>query len=130
MDVGDNQLDRGGEMSTPDARLSAAERAALANIEAAAAAEDPHLAARLKGTASSRFKTLPPLVVSYLVGRWHTVLRLRWWGIPTAVVGFVLMVLGISTSGAVSLAGALICAIGLRVLAQMVEDRRKQSPTP
>lgn len=130
MGVGDNQLDKGGDMSTPDARLSAAERAALANLEAAAAAEDPHLAARLKGSPASRLKALPPIVLSYLLGRWKALLRLGWWGGLIAVAGLGLIILGMSTGLVVAIVGAAICAAGLRILAQAIEDRRTKTAAP
>ncbi|MBV9659873.1 MAG: DUF3040 domain-containing protein [Acidimicrobiales bacterium] len=117
-------------MSTPDSRLTAAERAALASLEAAAAAEDPHLATRLKGSPVSRVKTVPPIAYSYLRGRWRTLLRLRWWGVPITVAGLVLVVLGMSIGTLLSVTGAAVCAVGLRVLAQMIEDRRAKAPAP
>ena len=127
--MGDNQLDRGGEMRTPDARLSAAERAALADLEAAAAAADPHLAARLRGTAVTRIRTLLPRLLPGLAAGWSRVLSIRWWGVPVTVAGLALMVLGVSAGLAVSLVGVVATAVGLRVLAEMAALRLRR-PKP
>ena len=116
-------------MSTPDARLSAAERAALANLEAAAAAEDPHLASRLKGSPASKIKTVAPIVLSYLVGRWRSLLRLGWWGGLVALAGMALIVLGLGSGLVIAVFGAIVCAAGLRILAQAVQDHRTKPPT-
>lgn len=119
----DNQVDRGGEMSTPDARLNAAERAALADLEAAAVAADPALAARLRG--GTRWRTLPALRSLYLraVRVWAVVLRARRWGLPLALGGLLLMVLGLGSTLALSAIGAVMAAVGLRILAEMAGDR-------
>lgn len=93
-------------------------------LEAAAAAEDPHLASRLKGSPASRLRAVAPVVYSYLRGLSARVLRLRWWGVPVSIAGLALVVLGMAAGLAVSIAGALVAAAGLRMLAQIVEDRR------
>lgn len=112
---------------TPDARLSAAERAALAHLEAAAAAADPEFAARLKGTPGARLHALAlraHAVVSARFGRpLARLARGGWWGAPTLVAGLVLVVLGVSTGLAVAVVGALACTAGLRMLAGLVERR-------
>ena len=110
-------------MSTPEARLSAAERAALADLESAAAAADPHLAARLRGRAPSR--ALPALVtvITRIQGAWAWVLRWNWWGIPPVVIGLFLVVLGLAYGLVLSVLGLVVAAVGLRVLAEMVERR-------
>lgn len=120
---------------TPDERLSAAERAALADLEAAAAAADPTLAARLKGRRLSRFRFLLPTRAPQLgrvpqlgpvsqLGRWWAALvGIGWWGVPLAVAGLVLVVLGLVSSLAVSVVGALVLVVGLRVIADLVERR-------
>jgi hypothetical protein len=116
--VGD-KLDRGGEMSTPDVRLSAAERAALADLEAAAVAADPGLAALLRGrrgrhvTPALRSVRLRMVKISALV------MRMGWLAVPLSVVGVLLMVLGLGSGLGLSLLGALLTALGLRVLAEM-----------
>ncbi len=122
-DVSDNQLDRGGEMSTPDSKLSAAERAALADLEAAAAAADPSLAALLRGGA--RWRPLPAIrsVALRLLRLWAVVLGLGWAGVPMSLGGLLLMVLGLSSGLAVSLVGLLFAFVGLRVLVEMLRLR-------
>jgi hypothetical protein len=111
-------------MSTPDARLNAAERAALADLEASAAAADPSLASRLGGGsawwARSWFNTLKTRAGA----AWGWLLKLRWWGIPVAVVGFFLTVLGLSAGLALSVIGAVTLAIGLRIVAEMLVSHR------
>ncbi len=123
--VGDNQLDRGGDMSTPDARLNAAERAALAGLEAAATAADPSLAARLRGGRAWRARPVVHFVASRVRPLWSVLLGLRWWGIPLTVLGLLLMALGLGTSMALSFAGAVISAVGLRVSAEILLSRLK-----
>lgn len=110
-------------MSAPDARLSAAERAALADLEAAAVAADPHLAARLKGTPGSRLRALLVIVQPAVLRLWSMILGLRWWGVLVAAGGLGLVLIGLSNSLAVSVCGAVIALVGLRVLAEMVERR-------
>lgn len=117
-------------MSAPDARLNAAERAALADLEAAAVAADPHLAARLKGAPASRLRSLlPALQGTYpkALRWWSTFLRLGWWGIPMTLAGVGLMVLGLSTGPAVSVLGAVVAVAGLRLVAELVESHRRRS---
>lgn len=117
-------------MSTPDARLSAAERAALADLESAALAADPHWAARLRGRAPSR---LSPVLHS---GRararraWAWLLGRRWWGAPTVAAGLVLTVAGLSVGVVVSVIGVALCALGLRILAEIADQRFFQGPWP
>jgi hypothetical protein len=104
-------------MSTPDASLSPQERAALADLEAAAAADDPQLAARLRGGGRLRAWTLPRRVAAYLVGRWKAALTLGWWGAPIAVVGLTLMILSLSVSLYLGLVGAALAFLGLSLVA-------------
>ena len=129
--MGDNQLDRGGEMSTPDARLSAAERAALADLEAAAAADDPRLASRLRGTSVTRVRSIMARLLPRLAVTWSRLLAARWWGVPLTVAGLALMVLGVSGGLAASVVGIVTSAVGLRILAEMAaaRSRRKRSET-
>jgi hypothetical protein len=116
-------------MSTRDARLSQQERAALANLEAAAVADDPQFAARLRGSALFRVKAGVPRLAAMLVGYWRALLRNGWWGAPIAVLGLGLMILGMSNSIWLSIAGAGLAAFGLRLVAQAADDvwRRKRS---
>jgi hypothetical protein len=103
-------------MSTPDASLSPQERAALADLEAAAAADDPQLAARLKGGGHLRAWSVPARAAAYVVGRWKAALTLGWWGAPIAAVGFALMVLSLSIGLYVGVIGTVLCFFGLRLV--------------
>jgi hypothetical protein len=117
-------------MSTPESRLSAAERAALADLESAAAAADPHLDARLRGRTPSR--ALPALSRARVVGLrgWAAILGLGWWGIPILVAGLALAVIGLSQTLALSVLGLLVAAVGLRVLVELVDRRLFRSSGP
>ena len=116
---------------TPDARLSAAERAALADLEAAALADDPIFASRLKGSRSSEAKRVIAHAQKYVRHGWLGVLRLRWWGLLLVVIGFAAVLGGMSVATPISLGGALLAGVGLRVLAEIVVERdaRRGSPT-
>lgn len=117
-------------MSIRDARLSPQERAALANLEAAAAADDPQFAARLRGSPLFRLQATIPRLFAWLVGQWRALLRNLWWGVPLAAAGFVLMVAGLSVSGWVSGTGAVMAALGLGLGAESLSrwgERRKAS---
>jgi hypothetical protein len=111
-------------MSTPDARLSAAERAALADLEAAAAAADPSLAARLRGSSSWHAGPLARAAQSKVHQGWVLVLGLRLWGVPLFLAGLVFMFLGLSVGLALSSFGAVLAAVGLRVLGEMLLRHR------
>ena len=105
-------------MSTPDARLNAAERAALADLEAAATAADPTLASRLKGG-----RTNPAFTSARarLLRTWLLLLmRARHFGAPLTVLGLLLIVVGLSAGLTVSLAGVGLLALGLRVVTELL----------
>jgi hypothetical protein len=103
-------------MSTrDDASLTARERAALASLEAMAAAEDPQLARRLRG--SSRLGWLPALPP---MPAWC---RRSWWGGPVALLGLVVMVLSVSAGLWLGIAGAALTTAGLRMLIGAIELR-------
>ena|SRR6516225_9189520 len=103
-------------MSTrDDASLTAKERAALASLEATAAAEDPQLASRLRGSRGLRLFTRLPSVPAWL--------RSTWWGVPALVVGLALMILSLSVSVALGIAGAVLAAAGLWLVVGMVKRR-------
>ena len=108
---------------TPDARLSAAERAALAGLEAAALADDPVFASRLRGSPASQARR----AVSHarLVGRrgWVRLLCVRWWGLAVLAGGLAAVIGGLAVSSLVSLAGATVAGVGLRILAEIAVDR-------
>lgn len=107
-------------MSTrDDASLTARERAALASLEAQAAAEDPTLARRLRGSNPLGLVTKVPRIPAWL---WQS-----WWGGPVAVIGLVLVVLSPSTGFVVGLVGALMLTAGLRMLGGAVQARRSAS---
>ena len=103
-------------MSTrDDSRLTAEERAVLANLEATATADDPQLAARLRGP--SRWKlvaSMPPLP------GW---VRSLWVAVPAIIAGLVLTAVSLSTSLAVGVVGAGIAAAGLWSLVSTAERR-------
>lgn len=105
-------------MSTPDARLNAAERAALADLEAAATAADPTLASRLRGG-----RTNPAFASAraQVLRMWLLLLmRARHFGAPLTVVGLLLIAVGLSAGMAVSLAGVVLLALGLRVVTELL----------
>lgn len=117
---------------TPDARLSAAERAALADLEAAAAADDPRLASRLRGSSVVRARTVLPRLLPRVAAAWTRVLSLRWWAVPVTVAGLALIVLGISAGTALSVVGVITSVVGLRILAEVVAvhfRRRTSEPS-
>lgn len=93
-------------MSTrDDAKLSAAERAALAGLESKAAADDPRLAAQLRGGG----RGWPDWHVPEPVRR-----ALRAAAGPLAVLaGLAAMVLALSASTPVALAGAVVFVGGM-----------------
>lgn len=117
-------------MSTPESRLSAAERAALADLESAAAAADPHLDARLRGRTPSR--ALPALARArvMVVRGWAVLLGLGWWGAPILLAGMGLTVIGLSQSLLVSIIGLVFAGVGLRVLAELLDRRLSRSSRP
>ena len=96
-------------MSTrDDAGLSPRERAALAHLEQRAEADDPLLAAALRGRGPGLrqwLRRLPHLPKN------------PWWGGLISVGGFALMVAFFATSTVAALAGAAIAAAGLWMLA-------------
>ncbi|HEX6395233.1 MAG TPA: DUF3040 domain-containing protein [Acidimicrobiales bacterium] len=103
-------------MSTrDDARLTAQERAALSNLEALAAADDPQLAARLRGPNH----WIPLLRLPAIPGWIHSL----WLAAPAVVVGLVLTVVGLSVGLVVGVVGACLAAAGLWSLVAAAERR-------
>jgi hypothetical protein len=103
-------------MSTrDDPSLTAKERAALASLEAMAAAEDPQLASRLRGSRRLRVFTRLPAIPAWL--------RSTWWGVPALVVGLALIVLSLSVSVVLGLVGVALAAAGLWMVIQVVDRR-------
>jgi hypothetical protein len=108
-------------MSTrDDASLTARERAALATLEASAAAEDPQLARRLRG--SNPFRLLRRIRVP----AWFWA---SWFGVPLTIVGLLLMVLSMSAGLVVGLVGAAVATGGMRML-MGAWQRRRNGPRP
>jgi Protein of unknown function (DUF3040) len=111
-------------MSTrDDARLTAQERAALANLEAAATADDPQLASRLRGSAVARLDEIVFRLRSSAASAARTLQARAWLGLPLAIVGLVLVVAGMQAGLALGLAGALVTTGGLLLVAQKVRAR-------
>lgn len=103
-------------MSTrDDSRLTAQERALLANLEASATAADPQFAARLRG--SGRYQ-----LVARMVGLPGWV-RSLWAAVPAVIVGLALTAVSLSTSLVVGVVGAVLLAGGL---CSVVADARRR----
>jgi hypothetical protein len=103
-----------------EASLSAQERAALAGLEARAAADDPRLAANLK-TGLRRSWSLP---------RWDMGSRLAstlWVGPLLSVAGLAIMVLSLSVSIALGVVGAFVACAGLASLGHAWRPRLAQA---
>jgi hypothetical protein len=117
-------------MSAPDARLTPAERAALADLESAAAAADPELAARLKGAETRRLR--PALIALRVRLRryWARLLDTRRWSVPAIVAGLFFTVLGLSQGLLLSLLGVAVAAVGLRMAAETADRRLRRRKEP
>jgi hypothetical protein len=121
-------------MSTRDSRLSPEERAALAHLEAAATADDPNLATRLRGSGATRLNMWATTARRQLVRLSAGFLALRWWwGAAAAAVGLALVVLAVSAGLWLGVLGVLLMAAGLvcvgRALEQLImRSRRRRSP--
>jgi hypothetical protein len=103
-------------MSTrDDASLSDRERAALASLEAVAAADDPQLAKRLRGTTRFHLARHLPRIPAWLRG--------DWWAAPLLIVGLALVAAGLSTTVVLSGIGAVLIAGGLYVLVGLLQRR-------
>ena len=103
-------------MSTrDDASLTAKERAALASLEAVAAAEDPQLASRLRGSRRLHVFARMPAIPTWL--------RSTWWGVPALVVGLVLVVLSLSVSVVLGIVGLVLAGAGLGMVVRIVDRR-------
>ncbi|MCU4186961.1 hypothetical protein K6U06_21525 [Acidiferrimicrobium sp. IK] len=116
-------------MSAPDeGMLTAQERAALASLEARAAADDPRLADHLRGLRSPK-KRLRPVPkpglssVATAVARIWLSLHPAVWGPLLTLVGLALVLLGVAASLALSLTGVAVAATGLGLLARLVAAR-------
>jgi hypothetical protein len=112
-------------MSTrDDARLTAQERAAFAGLEAAAAADDPQLAKRLRGSNGIWIKSVLTRCTRWAAVGWQRLAHLGWWGIPIALVGLLLVVVSMSAGLTTGVVGALISTLGLYLIARAIRDRR------
>jgi hypothetical protein len=110
-------------MSTRDSRLTAEERAALAHLEAAATADDPHLATRLRGSGSARLNALGSKAHRDLSALANRAFHLGWWGIAVAVLGLAMMILAVSSGLWLGIVGTILAVIGLMSVAHAVERR-------
>jgi hypothetical protein len=116
-------------MSTRDeASLTARERAMLAALEATAAAEDPQLASRLKG--SGRLRAVTRLRVVARLPRVPVWARSGWWAVPMVLVGLALVVLSLSTVAAIGVVGMLVAAGGLWIAAGALERHLRARRPP
>jgi hypothetical protein len=99
-------------MSTPhEASLTEKERAILAGLAAQAEADDPSLAATLRGrqrraTRIASVRRSVHLTVPDAVSHWG-------WGVALAVLGLVLMVASLSVSLVLGVVGALLACAGV-----------------
>lgn len=102
-------------MSTRDeARLTAQERAALSTLEALAAADDPQLAARLRGP--GRWSSVAHRARMRALSAWALMpvwLGSLWVAVPSVAVGLALVVAGLSLGWGVGVLGALLSTGGL-----------------
>jgi hypothetical protein len=100
-------------MSTRDeATLSAAERAALAGLESKAEADDPRLAAQLRGGGRVRpTLQVPPGLIRA---------SQTWAGPVVAVAGMAMMILALSSEVGVAVFGALFFVAGLLMSSSLV----------
>jgi hypothetical protein len=96
-------------MSTPhEASLTEKERAILAGLAAQAEADDPTLAATLRGRARRVHRLPRPSVelrVPSVVSHWA-------WGVVLAVVGLVVIVVSLSVSIVLGVVGVVLTAAG------------------
>ena len=103
-------------MSTrDDSRLTAQERAVLADLEATATADDPQLAARLRGPSRWKLLASVPSIPGWI--------RSLWLAVPAILAGLVLTAVSLSTSLVVGVVGAGVAASGLWSLVSAAERR-------
>lgn len=118
-----------------ESRLSDAELLILEGLEAKAEADDPHLAATLRG-GSGRLRTLPhpSLSLPHGLSLPHVELHPRipdqvagWaWGALVGVAGFVVMILALSASLPASIVGLLMACLGVgRVVVCIAEKQAR-----
>lgn len=103
-----------------EAMLTAAERAALAGLESKAEADDPRLAAALRGGIRRSLPTLripPALIHSALVRSART-----WLGPLLVVAGLAVMIVALSSLTILAAAGALAFVSGAALSAPLVRS--------
>ncbi|MGH9094764.1 MAG: DUF3040 domain-containing protein [Acidimicrobiales bacterium] len=112
-----------------DATLSAQERAALAGLEARAESDDPRLANQLRGQKGPRPQvhlSVPPGLVA-----WWSRTNLLVVGPILAIAGLAGLVVGVSVSLVLGVAGAVVATAGLVMVAVAAEGRiRAARPKP
>lgn len=98
-----------------EATLSAAERAALAGLESKAEADDPRLAAALKGGLRRSWPTfrIPPALVRS---------TRTWMGPVLSVAGLAVMIVALSSLTAVAVFGAAVFMTGAVMSAGLVRS--------
>jgi hypothetical protein len=112
--------------SSDEAMLSAQERAALAQLEARAAADDPRLATQLRGDQLRRRSPgrLPDAAwLTTIAGHLWASLRPALWGPVLLLGGLVLIVVGLSVSLLVGVVGVAMATAGIALLADVATDR-------
>ena len=104
-------------MSGPEeAVLSAQERAALAQLEQRAAADDPRLASQLRGAARRRAATAR--LVAAVAHLWAA-LRPAVWGPVLLVAGLTLTAVGVGAGLALGVVGVVLTTAALSLLVRL-----------
>lgn len=123
--------------------LTARERAAIAHLEALVQAEDPEFARKMEGgrlnAAKLRFAarlqpedvTTGPVTTGPVTTGLGRFLGSRWWAALLIISGLVLMLFALGESVAAGVAGALVAATGIALMASRVVElhsRRRERP--
>lgn len=106
--------------------LSAQERAALAQLEARAAADDPRLADHLRGAARRGGGRHELAAAAVLATRLWRRLHPPVWGPVLLVAGLALAVLGLSTTLAVGVLGVALTTAGLALVVEALAGRARR----
>jgi hypothetical protein len=112
--------------SSDEAMLSDKERAALAQLEERAAAEDPRFASQLRGGQVRRRRPggLPDAAwATTIAGHLWASLRPAVWGPVLLVGGLALVVIGLAVSLVVGVVGVVLATAGIALLVDVVRDR-------
>jgi len=111
-------------MSAPDSGLSPQERAAFAELVASVAAEDPSFVARVRAYSSRAGASLLLARARQQSLRvWERVESRAWIGAALLAVGLAVSVVSLSFSTWLGFCGAVLMAVGLRVLFGEVSKR-------